>query len=101
MTELFQKVRGFVKESFHNNIAQMKHFDRTVHWVKVFKPDADEAFLIAAVGHDIERAFRKKEEMVKMYGNSFKSEEGLMHHQKEGAKIIEDFLVKNSAERES
>lgn len=56
---LFNKVRDFVKESF-NNDAQMLHFDRTVHWLKQLNPDVDEALLIAGIGHDIERAFKKE-----------------------------------------
>src|SRR3989344_1580256 len=55
MTELFEKARKFVEESFQGNKPQMLHFDRTVYWLQQLKPDADEAFLIAAVGHDIER----------------------------------------------
>ena len=58
MNNLFEKTREFVKTSFNKNDTQMVHFDRTVYWIKELKPDVDEAYLIAAVGHDIERAFR-------------------------------------------
>lgn len=98
MTNLFNKTRDFVKESYNNNEAQMLHFDRTVHWLKQLKPDADEAFLIAAIGHDIERAFRDDKLGFDNNDRSFKDEEWLEYHSNKGAEILEDFLKKQNAD---
>jgi len=99
MTELFNRTREFVKESFKNE-AQMLHFDRTVYWLQYLKPDADEAFLIAAIGHDIERAFRPARAEVGNTRKSFLDEDHLTVHQEGGARILGDLLTRNSASEE-
>ena len=59
MTQLYDKVEEFVKESFINagKEASIKHFIRTAYWINVLKPVADEALLVSGVAHDIERSF--------------------------------------------
>lgn len=96
MSGLFNTVRSYVQESFHNE-AQMLHFDRTVYWLQRLKPAADEALLIAAIGHDLERAFRKKHEDYVQTGKHFTNEEQLQHHSEVSAQILADFLSKNNA----
>jgi len=78
---------------------ELPHFDRTVYWVKILKPDADEAMLIAAYAHDIERSFRDKtdEELKHL---SFKDPFFLKYHAEKGAEIIGDFLFQNEAPQE-
>ncbi|MDO8741012.1 MAG: HD domain-containing protein [Candidatus Woesearchaeota archaeon] len=89
---MLDKVKQFVNKAFKKkNVA---HFERTIYWVKYLKPEADEAMLIAAYAHDIERAFRKENAEEK----SFASGEILETHQKEGGKIIYDFLIKEGAD---
>jgi len=92
----YNKVKRFVISSFKkvNDSNGIKHLLRTVHWVKKLKPSADEVLLIAAVAHDIERAFRdhKNYNFIKNSDKGFKSEEHLTHHQTEGARIIGDYL---------
>lgn len=95
MKNLFQKTRDFVDKSFSNNKAQMLHFDRTVYWLKQLRLSADEAFLIAAMGHDIERAFRNDRGLKSVEG--FKNGERLRLHSERGAEILEDFLRKEGA----
>lgn len=97
MNELFKKTREFVKESFKNE-AQMLHFDRTVYWLQYLKPDADEAFLIAALGHDIERAFRTAEYGLGKDKKSYLDKDHLTLHQEKGAEILGEFLQKNGAD---
>jgi hypothetical protein len=97
MTNLFQKTRQFVEESF-NNTAQMLHFDRTVYWLQYLKPDADEAFLIAAIGHDIEKASRMGKEGLGRTDKGFLDKDDLTYHQERGAAILGDFLEKHSAD---
>jgi hypothetical protein len=96
MSNLFKKTREFIDKSFRNE-AQMLHFDRTVHWLKVLKPDADEASLIAAIGHDIERAFRKNDPFENK-SKKFTDENHLKNHQETGAKILEKFLKEQGAD---
>lgn len=91
---MFPKVKTYVDESFAGK--HVKHFDRTVHWVKVLRPDADDALIIAAYAHDIERGLRKPEHQ-EIYHNSaqgFQDEAFLTHHQEEGARLIGEFLEK-------
>lgn len=77
---------------------ELRHFERTVYWLKILKPDADEAMLIAAYGHDSERAFRAKDyDKIKKSQEGFRSKKHMLHHQETGAKIVSDFLEKNSA----
>ena len=100
MSNLFNQSREFIDKSF-NNEAQMVHFDRTVYWLKILKPDADEVFLIAAISHDIERAFREKKSIGKFENNQIKftDEDHLRNHQEKGAEIMGDFLKKQGVDQ--
>ncbi|MBU0569432.1 DUF4202 domain-containing protein [Patescibacteria group bacterium] len=88
---MLRKVKKFVDESFGR---KSPHFERTVYWVKKLKPDADEALLVAAYAHDIERAFQKKTVKFK----SFLDKEKLKQHQEKGAEITASFLEKEGAD---
>lgn len=85
-----------MRESFDNDEAQMLHFDRTVYWLKKLRPTADEAFLISAIAHDIERAFREDKSGFDNRG-SFKDEKWLLMHSNKGAEILEKFLKEQGA----
>jgi len=102
-SKLFKKVKNFVKDSFVNVGLewQMKHFERTVYWVLKLKPVADEALLISAIAHDIERAFRKNiyHENVKKSKIGFRDANYLNTHQKQGGKIMAKFLEKQNADK--
>lgn len=81
MTELYQRVEQFVVNSFTkaDNEKGIKHFERTVYWVQQLKPEADEALLIAAIAHDIERAFRESDHGQK-FQKGFRTNEHLTRH---------------------
>ncbi len=96
-SEIFTKVREFVKKSF-NDEAQMLHFDRTVYWLKQLKPDADEALLISAVAHDLERASRLGEEGLGRTEKGFLDKADNQYHQEKGAEILGNFLKENGAD---
>ena len=102
MTELFNKVKQFVEESFEKCgfREQIKHLERTVYWVKRLKPDADEALLIAAFAHDIQTAYHWKKLQREIYKTKFIDKERLKKHQEEGAEIIGEFLEKQGANPE-
>jgi len=99
--KMYEKVEKFVVDSFTKvgKIHQIVHFKNTVEWIKKLKPDADEALCIAAVAHDIERAFRKEDMMGKKKKYGFSGKEFLKPHQERCAKIIGDFLEKESADK--
>ncbi len=98
--ELYKKVRYFIRNAFKKRFG-MDHFERTAYWIKKLEPDADEALMIAAIAHDIERAFRsssgtqsKREKEIGYHHIDY-----LRHHQEAGAKIIESFLAQNGADK--
>jgi len=91
---MLDKIKQFVSESFGRGINEkgMKHFERTIYWVKQLKPNADEPILIAAYAHDIARAFRKKNSEETFKDKEFNDSGILKEHQEEGAQIITEFL---------
>lgn len=102
MSKLYDLVEQFVVASFikvdlKNSIT---HFKRTAYWVKQLKPNADEALLIAAVAHDIERAFKEQKILKEQEGHGFTNKDFLRHHEEKGSEIIEDFLKKQNARDE-
>jgi len=102
-TNLYKKAEQFIVDSFTNagDERGIKHFLRTAHWVKELNPNADEAMYIAAVTHDIERAYRKNSKASDIFKKKgFQDEAFLKNHQEKGAKIISDFLHEQSASDE-
>ena len=98
--ELYKKVKKFVINSSKGS--STKHYERTTYWIKQLKPNADEALLIAAIAHDIERVFRDKK---KTYYEIRKKKVGMTdknfldYHQTTSAKIIGNFLEKHNADK--
>ncbi|MFA4818497.1 MAG: DUF4202 family protein [Patescibacteria group bacterium] len=98
----YPKVKKFVKESFkHSKFGnELRHFWRTAYWLKKLDPKADEAMLIAAVAHDIERAFPisrlkwQKGDKAYFLQRSFSAAHG-----RAGAFKVGEFLQKERAPR--
>jgi len=92
--ELYKKVEQFVIDSFTNTgkTQGIKHFLRTTYWLKELEPQADEAMQIAAVSHDIERAFRQPDILEIQTKVGFTDLAFLRLHQERGAEIIGSFL---------
>ena len=94
--ELYKKVEDFVTESFTKSggVWQLPHFKRTVHWVETLKKDADLALRIAAVSHDIERAFREPawDDVRKKRTHTFRDPDFISYHQEKGASLMAEFL---------
>ena len=101
---IYKKVEKFVIDTFTkaDDDREIKHFLKTVYWVKVLKPDADEALLVSAIAHDIERGFRNHQDYshVNKADKGFRSDEHLIHHQNEGAKIIGEYLQQIGTKKE-
>ena len=94
--EIYNKAERFVIDTLQkiDNQNDIIHAQRTVHWVKQLKPDADEALLVSAVAHDIERA---------IYGDWKKGSddpEALRKHQDLSATEIEKFLRSENIKEE-
>ncbi len=100
--DLYSKTERFIKElSADKGKHSMKHPIRTAFWVKKLYPKAGQSLLIAAIAHDVERAFREDDiGHVRNSKNGFLDEEHLKYHQEKGAEIIFDFLIKEGADEE-
>ena len=98
--DLYKKVEQFVISSFNKSgqSHQIKHFLRTAYWIKELKPNADDVILIAAVAHDIERAFRLDDVKNSKKTLSFLDLKFLRPHEERGAEIICSFLRDNNAD---
>lgn len=102
MPNLVEKTRQWVKETLQGTEFedQIAHLERTAHWVKELKPDADEALLIAALTHDIDKPFLGLEEFerkMKSKGGMF-SEEYINWHESKCAEIVSNFLESEGAD---
>ncbi len=98
---LYKKAEQFVIDSYTKigKTSQIKHFERTVYWLKQLKADADEALLISAIAHDIERAYRKEDMLEKKRTISYADPKFFRPHEERGAEIMAEFLEKNCAEQ--
>lgn len=98
--QIYNQVEKFVIDSFNkiNKSEEITHFLRTVYWLKELRSDVDEALLVAAVSHDIERAFRQKDMDDKKAVVGFAGVEYYKTHELRGAEIVSDFLKKQKVE---
>ena len=103
MTELYKNIEKYVFDSFRKagRIHEVLHLIRTLHWLEKLKPDVDEALRIAAISHDIERAFRRKDvkDIVKKPGG-LTSKIYFKKHEIRGAKIMAGCLEKHGAKND-
>jgi len=97
---IYEATKNFVIESFEkaNRSHEINHFLRTPEWLKILKPDADDALLAAAVAHDIERAYRQKDVLEKKNTLGFTDINFYRPHEERGAEIIADFLKNEKAD---
>jgi hypothetical protein len=101
---LYAKVEQFVVHSLirAGRLEDIRHARRTVYWLENLAPSSDDLLRIAAVAHDIERAFREPH-MEHIIGNSpegFKDPSFLKAHSEKGARIVGDFLRTENASPE-
>lgn len=96
---LYDMIHNFVVQSFAAQPRHLPHLERTAYWAKVFEPHIDEAFLCAAVAHDIERAQSQAPQKLSSSDNPFTNIQRLTMHQQKGADIIRSYLdLKGTAE---
>ncbi|MCL5094292.1 MAG: HD domain-containing protein [Patescibacteria group bacterium] len=89
-TELYKKVEKFIEESFKENAPYRHtpiHLKLTAECLRELEPNPNEALLIAAVSHDIDRAFINHK-----FEKEFNNPDYLDYHQTTCAKIISDYL---------
>ncbi len=89
---MLEKVRRFVTESFGK---ESLHLERTLFWVRELEPEAGEELLMAAVSHDIERAFNSEAKDMKEY----RTGEGQREHEEEGGRLMFEFLAATGYDR--
>ncbi len=84
----------FVTESFLNagRKHEIRHLERTLYWLRRIYPQADDAMLIAAISHDIERAFRTNTISAKEKELGFINVHFYRIHEEQGAEIMAAFL---------
>jgi hypothetical protein len=92
---VFSVVERFAEDAFgkqENGLGAVRHLKRTAFWAEKLSPGCDEAILIAAVSHDIERAFVETSVSYQGLKDGFMNPEYLTRHQQRSAKVISDFL---------
>ena len=90
-------VDRFVAEAFADDPGglNLRHLRRTLHWLLELDPGADEALQIAALAHDLQRAFRDGEPAVR---DGFLDPVFLRHHQERGGELVAGFLLREGAD---
>lgn len=85
--ELVERARAWVLEVHPH----ARHLDRTLDWLLVLEPDASEALRLAAVMHDIERAFEPDD--VPPDRSDPVSSDYTTWHQERSARVAGEWLV--------
>ena len=95
---IFDITRNYVLSCFKDE-AQMRHFDRTVYWLKQLNPNVGEYLLVAAIGHDIARSLIINDSPV-YSPNSVLDKDYLKEHQETGATILGEFLKTQNCDQD-
>ncbi|OGM28319.1 hypothetical protein A2962_00550 [Candidatus Woesebacteria bacterium RIFCSPLOWO2_01_FULL_39_61] len=92
---LVNKVQKWVEEIYSN----AGHLVRTGYWVKRLYPEADDALIIAAISHDIERAYKKGGKPPSPEGKGAKWDDPVYDkwHSERSAGFVSEFLRKEGA----
>jgi hypothetical protein len=93
--DLIAKVQEWVEKTYSN----AEHLVRTGYWVKKIYPEADDALIIAAISHDIERAFNegRTPPSSELKGAKWDDPEYDKWHSERSAKFVSDFLENEGA----
>lgn len=96
MDELYQKTKIWVEKIYSN----ANHLVRTVYWVKKLSPKSSRALILAALTHDIERAFKEGSKPPIPETRKWDDQTYNHWHSKRSAKFVKDFLEKENAKPE-
>jgi len=90
---IVKTVRNWVKKIYENS----EHLLRTGYWVKKLNPKADLATILAAITHDIERAFPEGRipPSPEIWGAKWDDDEYNLWHGRRSAEFVEKFLAEN------
>lgn len=96
---LVQEVQRWVEENFPR-FGKVEHLIRSAYWVKQLDPEIGEAVVIAAMAHDMERAFPGPDSPSLKSGYTPEEyQEYLIEHSFRSAKIVGDFLRGQGADK--
>lgn len=87
--DIVKKVRSWVKKNYRTD----NHLIRAEYWLKKLYSGADEAMIVAAIAHDIERAFLKNRKP-RLESVSWDNKKYNLRHGKRSARFVVDFLRK-------
>jgi len=93
---LLEKLKDWISQ----NHKDKNHLLAMEKWIKVVYPQADDALIIAAVAHDIERAFPLEDGEEKPERNGWDDQAYREWHRKRSATYAESFLLNNDADAE-
>jgi hypothetical protein len=93
VSELLERARAWIADVHPHRL----HLERTLWWVEELDPEASEAVRIAAVTHDIERAFPDGEAGWDS-AHSWDDPEYSRWHQERCARIVSEWLRKQGAD---
>ncbi|MGD9735845.1 MAG: cyclase family protein [Solirubrobacterales bacterium] len=94
MSELLQRATEWTRQHPH-----ARHLDRTLHWVVELEPEASEGLRIAALTHDMERAFPDPE-ATWVSSRDWSSPAYNEWHQERCARIVAAWLREQGADAE-
>lgn len=99
---LYNKAEKMIINLYGGNHNALPHVQRTAYWLRKLKPEADEAFLIAALAHDIQRTADapKGDKKPSKPKGGFLNKDIMTHHQERGGEIMEEFLLEEGASPE-
>ena len=99
---MLDKVIPYVDKAFEFNPEQIRHFERTLHWVRELSTSASQRLEIAAYAHDIQRSQLNSviQNMPAQSYFGFLEPAFLRYHQEEGALMMEKFLKKEGYDPE-
>lgn len=101
-SKIYNLVKDFVSESFlkAGREHEIRHLEQTAYWLRKIYPESDDAMLVAAISHDIERAFRAEGMSSKEKKLGFINADFFRIHEEQGAEIMADFLQQHNQPKE-
>ena len=100
LTSMLEKVIEAVNESFKDKPIYIRHFEKTLDYLRIISPFPDEATEVAAYAHDWERGGKKSDLTPYINGKSLIDRETMVKHQKESADKLYNFLIDSGASEE-
>ena len=97
--DFYEEARKFVINAYEKTgkLRSIKHFEETVKWIKVLKPNADEGLLIAGFCHDVDKAISPSKMPLYKRGRSLIDKKILREHQDKSSEIMVEFLQSKGA----